>query len=218
MTLSKVNAIPCAASRVAPRADRVVLHAGRHHYFCSQRCVEKFSQNRAQFLARDLVPPTPTADVTYPCPMHPQVRATRAGDCPLCGMRLEPLLATPNATKDDGELRDLTHRMEVSLALAVPLMVIPMGESLPWLNLQHRLGENLFNWLQLSLATPVVLWGGWPFFVRAWVSFKTWRLNMFSLATACAGAPACSRLSRAKRCAFCWIARRRYEADLLLRR
>ncbi|MEO6623996.1 MAG: copper-translocating P-type ATPase, partial [Burkholderiaceae bacterium] len=101
------------------------------------------------------------------------------GACPICGMALEPLQAT--ATEDDSELRDMTRRFWVSVALTLPLLVLTMSEFIPALNLPHRMGEMRAAWLQALLATPVVLWGGWPFFVRGWRSFVTWRLNMFSL-------------------------------------
>jgi Cu2+-exporting ATPase len=121
------------------------------------------------------VPPGPI----YTCPMHSEIRQVGPGNCPICGMALEPLLA--NAAEDNSELEDMTRRFWVSVALALPLLVITMSEFVPWLNLHHLVSGEVFNWGQAVLATPVVLWGGWPFFVRAWASFKTRNLNMFSL-------------------------------------
>jgi len=111
--------------------------------------------------------------------MHPEVRQIGPGICPKCGMALEPLMAT--LEEDTSELRDMTRRFWVSVTLTLPLLVISMGELVPALNLRERLDTTALNWLQAALATPVVLWCGWPFFVRAWMSFQTWHLNMFSL-------------------------------------
>jgi heavy metal translocating P-type ATPase len=115
----------------------------------------------------------------YTCPMHPEVRQPGPGACPKCGMALEPV--APAAEADDSELRDMTRRFWGSLALSLPLLFITMGEFIPGVNVHHWMGIATFNWLQAALATPVVLWGGWPFFVRGAASFKTWNLNMFSL-------------------------------------
>jgi heavy metal translocating P-type ATPase len=111
--------------------------------------------------------------------MHPEVQQIGPGTCPKCGMALEPMDAV--AGEDTSELRDMTQRFWVSLILSLPLLFITMSEFIPGLNLHHRIGIDTFNWLQAVLATPVVLWGGWPFFVRGWASFQTWNLNMFSL-------------------------------------
>lgn len=122
---------------------------------------------------------TRAKDAIYTCPMHPEVRQVGPGNCPICGMALEPLVAT--AEEDTSELEDMTRRFWTSVLLTLPLLAITMSEFVPGLNLHHKLGVDAFNWMQAVLATPVVLWGGWPFFVRAWASFKSWRLNMFSL-------------------------------------
>jgi len=117
--------------------------------------------------------------VIYTCPMHPQIRQRGPGNCPICGMTLEPLVAT--GEEDTSELKDMTRRFWVSAVLTLPLLIITMSEFIPGMNLHHLLSAAAFNWLQAALATPVVLWGGWPFFVRAWLSFRSWNLNMFSL-------------------------------------
>ena len=118
------------------------------------------------------------SQVEYTCPMHPQVRQMGPGGCPICGMALEPLLATAEGGESP-ELHDMTRRFWVGVALTVPVFVLEMGSHL--LDLSHLLGQQLSNWIQLVLGTPVVLWAGWPFFVRAVASVKNRSLNMFSL-------------------------------------
>ncbi len=116
--------------------------------------------------------------VEYTCPMHPQVRQRGPGQCPICGMALEPLLASAEPG-ESAELRDMTKRFWIGLALTLPVFVLEMGGHLT--NLTPLLGQQRSNWIQLVLATPVVLWAGWPFFVRAAASVKHRSLNMFSL-------------------------------------
>lgn len=125
--------------------------------------------------------PAPKGDqsqVEYTCPMHPQVRQMGPGSCPICGMALEPVLATAEQGESP-ELRDMTRRFWIGTALSVPVFALEMGGHLA--NLNHLLGQQLSNWIQLLLGTPVVLWAGWPFFVRAVASVKNRSLNMFSL-------------------------------------
>jgi Cu+-exporting ATPase len=117
-------------------------------------------------------------DTIYTCPMHPEVRQQGPGACPICGMALEP----EQVTLDEGpstELRDMTRRFWIGLVLALPVLVIEMGGHL--VGLDHLLAPQVSNWIQLALATPVVLWCGWPFFVRGWKSLVSRRLNMFTL-------------------------------------
>ncbi len=175
---------PVCGMRVAADPAKAVKHAGTTYYFCSTHCMKKFRTDPQQYLspqteAASAAPRAATKDILYTCPMHPQIQQMGPGTCPICGMALEPMEAM--AEEDTGELRDMTRRFRVSLALSLPLLFITMSEFIPGLNLHHWLGIGTFNWLQTALATPVVLWGGWPFFVRAWASFKTWNLNMFSL-------------------------------------
>jgi Cu+-exporting ATPase len=114
----------------------------------------------------------------YTCPMHPQVRQRGPGNCPICGMALEPVLATAEAGESP-ELRDMSRRFWIGAALTAPVFALEMGGHLT--NLSHLLGQQLSNWIQLLLGTPVVLWAGWPFFTRAAASVKNRSLNMFSL-------------------------------------
>ena len=116
----------------------------------------------------------------YTCPMHPQVRDVRNSGCPICGMALEPegIVA---GEEDTSELDDMTRRFRVSAALTLPIFVYAMAEMLPGKPLEGIVARDLAQWLQLALATPVVLWGGWPFFVRGAQSVRSGHLNMFTL-------------------------------------
>jgi Cu+-exporting ATPase len=116
--------------------------------------------------------------VEYTCPMHPQVRQMGPGSCPICGMTLEPVLATAE-TGESPELRDMTKRLWIGTALTVPVFALEMGGHL--FNIHHLIAQQTSNWVQLLLGTPVVLWAGWPFFVRAVTSVRNRSLNMFSL-------------------------------------
>jgi P-type Cu+ transporter len=122
--------------------------------------------------------PTETEGVIYTCPMHPQVRQSGPGNCPICGMTLEPEVAAAE-TGPSAELIDMRRRFWIGLVLAVPVLALEMGGHLT--NLHMVVGAQTSNWLQLVFATPVVLWAGWPFFERAWRSIVTQRLNMFTL-------------------------------------
>jgi Cu+-exporting ATPase len=125
--------------------------------------------------------PAPKGDqskVEYTCAMHPQVRQMGPGNCPICGMTLEPVLATADQGESP-ELRDMTKRFWIGTALTVPVFALEMGSHL--FNIHHLIAQQTSNWVQLLLGTPVVLWAGWPFFVRAVASVKNRSLNMFSL-------------------------------------
>jgi heavy metal translocating P-type ATPase len=116
--------------------------------------------------------------VEYTCPMHPQVRQIGPGNCPICGMALEPLIAT-GETGESPELRDMTRRFWIGLVLTLPVFALEMGGHL--FDIGHLVGAQTSNWIQMVLATPVVLWAGWPFFARGWVSVRNRSLNMFTL-------------------------------------
>jgi len=157
-----------------------VEHEGREFSFCSAGCKTKFEADPARYLEpKDIRPAAPApAGAIYTCPMHPQIRQAGPGFCPICGMALE--LAT--VTADEGpspELKDMTRRFWVGLALSLPVLALEMGGHLT--GLMMPISRQTSNWVQMALATPVVLWAGWPFFVRGWASVKTWKLNMFTL-------------------------------------
>jgi Cu+-exporting ATPase len=169
---------PVCGMQVDPHATaHQYEHGGRTYYFCSAGCRSKFAENPAKYLKpaaaeSGSVPP----GTIYTCPMHPQIRQAGPGHCPICGMALEPELpaAGPNP-----ELADMTRRFWIGVVLATPVVALEMGGHLT--DLHMLLGRNVTNWLQLVFATPVVLWAGWPFFVRGWQSLLTRNLNMFTL-------------------------------------
>lgn len=135
------------------------------------KCGMALEQNR---------PASSQQKVIYTCPMHPEIEQEHPGSCPKCGMALEPKSVQPGVEEDDSELRDMTRRFWVSLVLTIPVLLLAM---LPMIAVpvDHWLGPAMHSWVQLILATPVVLWGGWPFFERGWRSVVTWNLNMFTL-------------------------------------
>jgi P-type Cu+ transporter len=154
-------------------------HAGRTYYFCSARCRDKFVADPTKYVAATGAPPAPVAEGTiYTCPMHQQIRQIGPGVCPICGMALEPEIASAEATPNR-ELMDMTRRFWIALVLALPVVALEMGGHLA--NLHMLLDQKWSNWLQFVFATPVVLWAGWPFFVRGWQSLITRNLNMFTL-------------------------------------
>jgi P-type Cu+ transporter len=155
-------------------------HAGQMHYFCSAGCRERFLAGPQRYLAPALPTKAMKSDgaLEYTCPMHPQIRQTGAGSCPICGMALEPVMASAQVS-ENLELADMTRRFWVGLALTLPVLVLEMGGHVS--GLAMRIGMQKSNWIQLLLSTPVVLWAGWPFFVRGWKSVVTRNLNMFTL-------------------------------------
>lgn len=180
----KTQTDPVCGMVVEIDSSKSVDNSGATYYFCSQHCVDKFRANPQQYLKpqtsvikdKDKVS---AENKLYTCPMHPEIQQIGPGSCPICGMALEPMDATTE--EDTTELSDMTRRFWVSLALSVPLLVLTMSELIPGVNVHRWMGINTFNWLQALLGSPVVIWGGWPFFIKAWASFKTWNLNMFSL-------------------------------------
>jgi Cu+-exporting ATPase len=155
-------------------------HAEHTYYFCSAGCVAKFSSAPDKYFAPgDAQRAEPVSPGTiYTCPMHPQIRQEGPGSCPICGMALEPELATASAGPNP-ELADMSRRFWVGLVLALPVLTLEMGGHLA--DLHMRVGQTWSNRLQFLFATPVVLWAGWPFFVRGWQSVVTRNLNMFTL-------------------------------------
>jgi P-type Cu+ transporter len=154
-------------------------HAYHDHtyYFCGNGCRTKFAADPEKYLDKKAPAPEAPPGTIYTCPMHPQIRQVGPGSCPICGMALEPLEPTAD-TGPNPELADMGRRLWVGIALAIPVVVLEMGSHL--LNM-HIVAPAMSNWIQLVLATPVVLWSGWPFFVRGWQSLVTRNLNMFTL-------------------------------------
>ena len=169
----------CGMSVDPHTAKHTAMHAGRPYYFCSARCRERFIADPEKYLAPGPAQAEPVRDgAIYTCPMHPEVRQVGPGSCPICGMALEPELVTAD-TGPNPELVDMTRRFWIGLALTLPVFALEMGGHLT--NLHMLLGSQASNWIQLALATPVVLWAGWPFFERGWASVRTGNLNMFTL-------------------------------------
>ncbi|RKQ70545.1 heavy metal translocating P-type ATPase [Oceanibaculum indicum] len=153
-------------------------HAGRTFYFCSARCQEKFVAAPASFLGDKPAAKKVDAGAIYTCPMHPEIRQVGPGSCPICGMALEPA----EVSLEDGpnpELADMSRRFWIGLVLTIPVFLLEMGGHLT--GLSHLVSAQTSNWVQLVLATPVVLWAGWPFFVRGWQSVAKRSLNMFTV-------------------------------------
>ncbi|MDP3720126.1 MAG: heavy metal translocating P-type ATPase [Acidobacteriota bacterium] len=165
------------------RADAVgtLDHAGHTYYFCSDTCLQKFRQNPGEFVGekRGASTAPAEADAEYTCPMHPEIRQRGPGSCPICGMALEPVTVTLDEGPNE-ELQDMTRRFWWSLVITAPILAVMVAEFLPG-HLLHRLPAGWLNWIELALATPVVLWGGWPFFQRGWASVISMHLNMFTL-------------------------------------
>ncbi len=153
-------------------------HGGHDYHFCSAGCVAKFTANPAKYLAAEKPEEPADAGAIYTCPMHPEIQQVGPGACPICGMALEPLVATADSGPNH-ELIDMTRRLWIGAVLALPVVALEMGGHLT--GLMMSLGQQNSNWIQLLLATPVVLWAGWPFFVRGFDSLKTRNLNMFTL-------------------------------------
>ena len=125
--------------------------------------------------------PAGNSGPVYTCPMHPQVRRTHSGSCPICGMGLELESATMVEEGPNPELVDFTRRLWIGAALSIPLLILTMGPFVGLSGVREIFGERATLWIELVLGTPVVLWSGWPFLVRGWNSFRTMNLNMFSL-------------------------------------
>jgi Cu+-exporting ATPase len=200
-------------------------YEGTTYYFCSQNCIEKFKLNPAGFLTPKLekkpVQSTPkaggytcpmhpevhqdgpgdcpkcgmalepesmsapTTHTQYTCPMHPQIIRDEPGNCPICGMTLEPMTIT--GIEPNPELKSMTQRFWISAALTLPLLAIMVSDLLPNHPIQGLLRGSLLGWFELAIASPVVLWGGWPFFRRGWASIISRNLNMFTLISIGAG-------------------------------
>jgi P-type Cu+ transporter len=168
---------------IAPEdAVGTVDYRGQTYYFCNQSCIDQFTANPEQFLTPTAAKPVDPADMArdYTCPMDPEVRQKGPGACPKCGMALEPVDVTLEDT-GNSELDDMTRRFRWSLVLTAPILGFMVAEFWPGQPLHHWLSGGTLNWIELALATPVVLWGGWPFLQRGWASLGNRHLNMFTL-------------------------------------
>ena len=163
-------------------------YQGKTYYFCSTHCLHRFQQNPESFLNKTAavapqpigITPKPVTTQKYTCPMHPEIIRDGPGSCPICGMALEPLVASLNE-EENVELTDMSRRFWIAVVLTIPVFALGMSELIPGQPVQRLVPMSTLAWLQLVLATPVVLWAGWPFFVRGWHSIVTRNLNMFTL-------------------------------------
>jgi Cu+-exporting ATPase len=181
--------VPASAGAIDPVCGMTVdpektqhrhTHNEQTFYFCCGGCRTKFAADPAKYLTpvKDRPSETVPEGTIYTCPMHPEVRQVGPGSCPICGMALEPEMPSAD-TGPNPELIDMTRRFWIGLAMSVPVVALEMGGHV--LGLQRIVGATASNWLQLAFATPVVLWAGWPFFVRGWQSLLSRNLNMFTL-------------------------------------
>ncbi|MFT4913790.1 MAG: Cu+-exporting ATPase [Brevundimonas sp.] len=170
---------PVCGMTVAPAtATHRATHEGEEHFFCSAGCRTKFIADPDRYLGARPEPEAAIPGAIYTCPMHPQIRQEGPGSCPICGMALEPETVTAEAPVNH-ELIDFTRRFWVGLVLTLPVFVLEMGGHL--FDLHRWIPGQTSNWIQFGLATPVVLWVGWPFFERGWASLRNRSLNMFTL-------------------------------------
>lgn len=175
---------PVCGMNVTPeKAAGKTEYQGKIIYFCSQKCLEKFEKDPEAYVGekkREKPPPDKNDQREYTCPMHPEVVQQGPGDCPECGMDLEPKEVT-EGDEENPELTAMTRRFWICLALTLPVFVLAMSEAIPGIDLDTIITKKTQIWIQLLLATPVVLWGGKPFFVRGWKSLVNRSLNMFTL-------------------------------------
>lgn len=151
---------------------------GQTFFFCSSHCRQRFLSTSTSVNRQE----TPQGKAFYTCPMHPEVEQDHPGDCPECGMALEPKTVTAGSNgQDNAELRDMTTRFWIGAVLTLPVFLVAMAHLIPALGRQPWVDSHVSRWMQFVLTTPVVWWAGWPFFQRGWRSVVTRRLNMFTL-------------------------------------
>jgi Cu+-exporting ATPase len=190
----------CGMSVSAENAAAVVEHEGRKYYFCSKHCADRFRRDPEQFLNVAAASPSGLSRVEdsrrldatasgsrrhdahtlYTCPMHPEIVRDGPGSCPICGMALEPQAATVEEGPNP-ELVDMSRRFWISLAQSIPVVALAMIDMIPTKPLDKLVSPAIVQWIEFVLTAPVVLWGGWPFFVRGWASVVNRSLNMFTL-------------------------------------
>ncbi|MEQ1589311.1 MAG: heavy metal translocating P-type ATPase [Gallionella sp.] len=172
---------PVCGMTVSPDSRYRHVHGEQTYLFCSAKCLTKFQASPADYIDVPPAlspPPTVTSGVTYTCPMHPEVVRNEPGSCPKCGMALEPRNAP---SEDNTELNDMTRRFWVSAALALPVFIMAMVSDLAPQLVPDAISMTLLQWMELALATPAVLWAGWPIFQRGWMSLVNRSMNMFTL-------------------------------------
>src|SRR5216684_1613949 len=171
----------CGMSVDPATARHRTEHAGKQYFFCGPRCLERFTAEPERFVGGGKPAAQAASGKTeWTCPMHPEIVRDGPGSCPICGMALEPMMPTGEDAANP-ELRDMTRRFWVAVALSVPLLAIAMTEDVGKPMLDAVLTPQLAVWVQLILGTPAVVWAGAPFFRRGWASIVNRRLNMFTL-------------------------------------
>src|SRR6185369_2092835 len=192
-TVAQIDPV-CGMTVDPEHAAGSVEYQGKTYYFCSTHCVHRFRENPEAFLNKPDVnkpdvqpigitrqaPAKAKPDQKYTCPMHPEIIRDGPGSCPICGMALEPLTVSLEE-EENHELIDMTHRLWIAVLAAIPVFLLGMSDLYPGQPLQQLVSMRTLQWVQLVLASPVVLWCGWPFFVRAWQSIVNRSLNMFTL-------------------------------------
>lgn len=177
---------PVCGMKVTPR-DSIGSSSfeGMDYFFCSEKCKNNFLADPGKYIKKVLQVATPvpssTSKVIYTCPMHPEIRKDSPGTCPICGMALEPIGGVSGGEGESHELHDMQRRFWISVIFTVPLFLYSMAGVFPSLGVHNAFPMNVSLWIQFGLATPVVLWGGYPFFVRALASLRSMNLNMFTL-------------------------------------
>jgi P-type Cu+ transporter len=175
---------PVCGMTVDTSSAEKFTYKGSDYYFCSPHCAKKFKENPEQFTEKKSPKVSKDNDSPaglYTCPMHPEIRQRGPGNCPICGMALEPVEVSLSEDEENPELKDMSKRFWWSLVLSIPLLIFGMSEMLPANPFHSITTHRLFNWLQLLLATPVVFWGGYPFFQRGYHSIVNRSPNMFTL-------------------------------------
>jgi P-type Cu+ transporter len=176
---------PVCGMKVSPdTAKWSAEHGGSTWYFCGQSCLKKFEASPEKYDGTQLHVQQSTFEASqaskYTCPMHPEIVRDKPGSCPICGMALEPLIATDDETANP-ELISMTRRLWIGTVLTLPLLAIMLSDLMPSHPLHGLISSGGVGWLELALTTPVVLWAGWPFFERGWSSIVHRSLNMFTL-------------------------------------
>lgn len=155
--------------------------ADEGYFFCSQKCQSKFRKEPSRYVSHGSSSQASSeVQGEYTCPMHPEVRQSAPGQCPKCGMALEPKTVS-TAEEPNAELVDMKRRFWVSLILTIPVLIAAMGELIPGEPLLHVASQRTWTWFEFIVGSPVILWGAWPFFVRGWHSIVNRSLNMFTL-------------------------------------
>jgi len=175
---------PVCGMTVEPGKGKPSLqHGSETYHFCSQKCHDKFAADPESYLSGAAQAKTENLPegTQYTCPMHPEIINDGPGDCPICGMALEPMGIPAADEARNPELIDFTRRFWVGVLFTVPLLILTMPPYLGYPEIREFFGERISLWIEVVIGTPVILWAGWPFFVRGYKSFRTMNLNMFSL-------------------------------------